>query len=388
MQHVWQKGVLLLAVMALFVPTLTAGAQSAGVGGRVANPDPENPRTQSIFIYKLEHGAVVNDQLLVVNQTDETKTVSLGSVDGVVTNTGDYTCRLPAEPTSGSGGWVTFSKNSVTLPPRGEERVDFRLTVPGQADVGEHNSCLTVQAEGEEGSEASSGVRLRMRQAVRMVVTIPGELHRELSMSEFNAEQRAAGQYYKIGVANKGNVSADVDVRISLTSLFGREVAGISGEYAVIPNENLVKEFTTPFRPLFGGWFEATPSIRYDTRLGVFGTQNNEAEYETITGDSVRIFLWPTLVGWSIIFGAVLSLVLGFWLLVSQLRVQAALRKNARVYVVQEGDTIQGLASSVRVNWRDLAQLNKLRAPYSLTPGQEIQLPARVDSPKKASKKG
>lgn len=360
----------------LVVPSITASAQSnGGVGGRVANPDPANPRTQSIFIYTLDHGESKQDQLLVINPTDETQTITLGSVDGVVTNTGDYTCRQAAEPVTDSGSWVKLDKTEVTLPAGGEEKVDFTVTVPASADVGEHNSCLTIQANTDEGDEVSSGVRLRMRQAIRMIVTIPGDLRRDLSIAGFTIERDGDRQNYTLTTANKGNVSADVDMRIKLVSMFGKEEANIGGEYPVVPGESLTMNRSTELRPIFGGWYKATPSLRYDKRLGAFGTQSDKAQYETITGASQTMFFWPLLEGWAIIVGVLVLLIVLIWRTTGHVKKRRQLKKSAKSYTVRKADTIQTLAKKSKVSWEDLAELNKLSAPYSLEVGQKILLP-------------
>ena len=43
---------------------------AAGIGSRPANPDPNNPRTQSIFIYQLNRGASKSDQLTMTLLTN------------------------------------------------------------------------------------------------------------------------------------------------------------------------------------------------------------------------------------------------------------------------------------------------------------------------------
>lgn len=390
-QQVWRGAVLLFAIGVLTLPALVASAQSAtgGIGGRVTNPDPANPRSQSIFIYTLEHGETKKDQLLVMNQTEEEQTIVLGSVDGVVTNSGDYTCRQEAEPIEGSGGWVRLAKKELTLAPGAEEKVDFTVTVPEQADVGEHNSCLTIQAAAaEDEDESTGGVRLRMRQAIRMIVTIPGDLHRELAIEKFGISLGAGTQNYSLTAANKGNVSADIDMKVRITSMFNEEVATVSGEYPLVPGESLTKEFTTELRPMFGGWFEATPSLRYDKRLGAFGTQNENAEYETLTGESQTMFFWPTTTGWAIIATVVILLLALIIFLIRRARHNAGLRRSAEEYTVKKGDTLQGLAEESNVSWKDIAKINKLTAPYTLVAGQRIKLPtAKKDAKTKAPAK-
>lgn len=388
-KQIYQRSVLVFALAILVLPAMTAAAQTGGLGGRVANPDPANPRSQSIFIYTLEHGDTKKDQLLVMNKTEEEQTITLGSVDGVVTNSGDYTCRQEAEPVEGSGGWVKLEKTQLTLPAGGEEKVNFTVTVPRNADVGEHNSCLTIFQTDQEADEdeSASGVRIRMRQAIRMIITIPGDLKRELSIEKFAIERGDGTQNYSLTAANKGNVSADIDMKVRITSMFNKEVAVVGGEYPVVPGESLMKEFSTELKPLFGGWFEATPSLRYDKRLGAFGTQNKSAEYETLTGETQTMFFWPTTLGWVIIATVLLLLLLTLIFLIRRRRHYRALRKSSQSYTVQKGDTLQELAEKSNTSWKDLAKLNKLSAPYTLTAGQEIQLPAAKKAPVDAKAK-
>lgn len=382
-QKVWRLAVLLFITAVLLVPNGVSAESSGGIGLRVANPDPNNPRSKSIFIYTLERGESKQDQLLVVNPTDEEQIVTLGSVDGVVTNSGDYTCRQEVEPVTDSGAWVQFSTKKVTVPANGEKAVDFTIKVPANADVGEHNSCLTLPPI-KTPSDDGSGVRLQTRQAIRMSITIPGDLTRKLSIEKFDAHVDADGiQKYTLTAANKGNVSADIDMKVRLVSLFNKEVASAHGEYPIVPNENLTRQLATAYQPLFGGWYTATPTIRYDKRLGAFGTQNSQATYETITGDPQTILLLPTQLGWLIIALVALLLAGMLWYVSSRKRTQYKLKQNARTYTVKSGDTLQKLAVRSQVGWKDLARLNKLRAPYSLEEGQKILLPGAGDAPRR-----
>jgi len=59
-----------------------------GSAAGLANPDPDNPRTQSIFIYTLQPGQSKSDQLYLSNGGNTDETVELYAVDGTVSNTG------------------------------------------------------------------------------------------------------------------------------------------------------------------------------------------------------------------------------------------------------------------------------------------------------------
>ncbi len=373
---------------AVLLPFSSVFAQnsSGGIGGRTTKADPNNPRTQSIFIYTMDHSEQARDAILVVNRTDGEKTILLSSVDGVVTNTGAYTCRQESEPVVGMGGWLELDKKSVTLPAGGEEEVGFTVTVPENADVGEHNGCIAMQVD-QSPTEATGGVRLHMRQAIRTVLTIPGDLRRELTVSQFEVGRDQAGfPEYLMSVKNDGNVSADVDMRVHVKNIFGKEVFVTGGEYPVIPNETLTQNFNSDYRPMFGGWLTAESSIKYDKRLGIFGTQNESADFEVKQGESVKFFLWPTVVGWIVItFAVVLVSLLASWLIVSRKK-SKKLRKNLTEYTVKSGDTLESLAEVTGFSWKDIAKLNNLKAPYVLTEGRKLLLPGSTAQAKSSAK--
>lgn len=53
------------------------------------------------------------------------------------------------------------------------------------------------------------------------------------------------------------------------------------------------------------------------------------------------------------------------------------------LYVVQKGDTLYSIAWAFGLDYRDLAQINRLSSPYKISPGQHLQMAG----PKKPQKK-
>lgn len=253
------------------VVSTTSVYASGGVGGRPANPDPDNPRTTSIFIYQLKGGQTKSDQIYLSNGSDAQETVEIYAVDGVAANTGVLTCEQQVESRDEVGKWIKLAKSEATLAPRGNELIDFTVTVPANADVGEHNGCIAIQRKGDEGA-TTGNVRVKTRQAVRVSVLVPGKIHREVTVDSFKAEAEFQKQKFEVVLKNKGNVSADVDIALRLKDVFGNEVYKNGGQYAAIPNQKLQLNFEGDFKPFFGGWYTASANIAYDKRPGVFGT--------------------------------------------------------------------------------------------------------------------
>ena len=103
----WSKVIGVAMIAGLILPVAVS---ANGIGGRPANPDPNNPRTSSIFIYNLSGGASKSDQLYIQNGSDKEETIEVYSVDGTVTTTGDMTCKEKSEGKVGAGKWVSVSK--------------------------------------------------------------------------------------------------------------------------------------------------------------------------------------------------------------------------------------------------------------------------------------
>jgi len=49
--------------------------------------------------------------------------------------------------------------------------------------------------------------------------------------------------------------------------------------------------------------------------------------------------------------------------------------QSTGTYTVKSGDTLAGVAADLNLDWKDLAKLNNIESPYSLSVGQELQLP-------------
>lgn len=231
---------------------LPSSVLAAGIGSRPANPDPNNPRTQSIFIYQLNRGASKSDQLTITNGLAEQADIEVYAVDGTVTATGDMTCKQQVEEKKDAGNWVKLAKSEVALAPGASTNVDFTVTAPDKADVGEHNACLVIQRKADPAATKKGGIQLQTRQAVRMAITIPGNIHRDVTIDKFAVDNNGK-QLYNIAIKNSGNVSADVDVKLVVKDMLGNVVYQNGGEYAAIAEQVRQFRYESNLQPFWGG---------------------------------------------------------------------------------------------------------------------------------------
>lgn len=372
----------IVLISILLSTVFSYGAVFAAVGGRPAEPDPDNPRSQSIFIYTLKAGETKKDKLFLSNSGDSEETVDLYPVDGVVTNTGSYTCEQKVEDRSGVGSWIKLAQDQVTVPAKGSLVVDFTVLIPSKVDVGEHNGCIAIERVGQE-EQGTGSIHVRTRQAVRMAVIIPGDIYRVVTIDSFKAVDGKNNRQYDIILKNTGNVSADTDIKITLKDIFGNEVYKNGGQYVTIANEKLELLFDDTTKPFFGGWFTAKASIAYDKRAGTFGTADKT---QLITSESapVTVFIWPSV--WAfILLGFLVLFVVAFFVWrrrekrVAKSAVDRSLSKNTTQtwgkYTVKDGDTLQLLAERYSTTAVKIATLNKIPMSTDLKIGSTIYVP-------------
>lgn len=384
-QRLFLAVLLAIITVGAFVSPLVQAA--GGVGGRPANPDPDNPRTQSIFIYNLKPGESKKDSIFLSNGSDEDQTVEIYPVDGVLTNMGSYTCEQKVEERQMVGAWVKLDKNEVTIPARGDTTIGFTVTVPQRVDVGEHNGCIAIQRiDGDDDDQIAGGgaIQLKTRQAVRMAVTIPGDIHRKVGIDSFQRIKTENLPQFDINLINSGNVSADVDINIETKDMFGNTVYSNGGQYVSIGDSKLRLLFDDAKQPFWGGYFTSKASIAYDKRAGVYGTlDKNQLVYEE--SKPVSYFVWPSI--WAIILGvSALLFLVGVFMWLRQQKGQAkssakrSLSKPAAVwakYTVKQGDTIASLARKHGTTASKIATINKISTSADLKAGQSIYIPKK-----------
>ena len=378
------KKILLYSLFILtlaLTPSIASANEYAGVGGRPANPREDNPRSESIFIYELAPGETFSDGVQVFNNTDSARTVRIGAVDGALSSSGSFACAQEKEPKIGVGSWITLSQNSVEVPARSDRTVDFTITVPQSASVGEQGGCITMQDTAAEGNEEQGGIVLTFRSAIRVAVTIPGDIVKEISFGPITFKQSENDVSLYIAtpsVLNNGNVSLDTDITTNIVSFLGIPVAQVEGTYPVLPASTASWnfEFDAPF---WGGFYRADVTASYNSNVEDSLGQESSDQRQTVSSSSAYIFIPPAPLAAAAQIAVLALIIAGITLLVRNLRHKRVVAKKWHTYTVKEGDSVQKIAKARHISWKKLATANKLKAPYHLEPGHKIKIPPAKD---------
>lgn len=369
--------VVALAALVLLAPLNAYAIENGGVGGRPANPRADNPRTKSIFIYELKPGQQASDAVLLTNNTDTPQTIAVYGVDSVLSSGGAFACKQAAEPKNDVGAWLSIGSSSVTVPANSSQKVPFTITVPAQADVGEHDGCIAIQAASQTAAKSgTSGVVLSFRSAIRVAVTVPGKIIKKLAITSVTASHAKDGTYLVVPtVRNDGNVSLDVTQQIELVSVVGTTATTVKeGSSPVLPHSSASQQYEVK-RPFWGGFYRARVTAMYNANPATGLGSDQQAEQQTVVRNSGWFFAAPAPAAAAIELAILLLVIVIIVWLVRRWRHGRHVRTHWQEYSVKKGDTLQSLAAKHNVSWQKLARANKLKPPYDLEKGQTLTVP-------------
>lgn len=368
-------GVSLALLSFLFVGHSAYALEYGGIGGKPAYPRADNSRTESIFVHTLEPGQTQAEGIQLINNTSESKTLLVYGVDSLSASDGAFSCKQLADPVENVGTWITLDTTEITLEPATNQIVPFTIVVPEDVDVGEHNGCIVIQEKtGDPTQEA--GVNISFRTGIRVAVTVPGEIVRDIAIAQFDHQRSANGTHgVNVAIKNTGNVSIDSNIKLVTKSLTGSILGDTQGgEYPVLRDEQANWHFDLP-ESFWGGWYQASLIAEYDNATEAsLGVSSGEPLIQ-LTATTERFFMFPSTKGLLIEIGVLLCIVIVSVLLcVSYKRKQWIVRTWVK-HTVEKKQDINSLAKTYAVSWKVLAKANHLKPPYTIAVGDTIIVP-------------
>ena len=355
----------------LFLPI--SALEYGGLGGKPAYPISQNERSKSIFIYNLDNGDSKDDGVQVINNTEETKEILVYSTDSERSSDGSFACKQYADDKKEVGSWIDLEE-TIILDSRQTEIVDFTITIPDNASVGEHNGCIMIQEK--ELNKTTSGASISFRTGLRVAVTIPGEQVRELTFNDYELSVKENGLLgAKVDIENKGNVSIDTNIILETSYIFGIRDNEVRNQYPIFRGETSTFNFELP-KPFWGGLITVNARAEYDKSANAgIGVETNSPKSE-IVGGSQTVFSFPDPVA-LVIEVIVLIVILGIiFTIYRKLKFKRSVKNTWRNYIVKEGDNINLIAQNYGISWKSLAKVNKLQAPYLLNRGDTLKVPS------------
>lgn len=348
---------LLLSLTSLFA------IEYSGIGGVPAYPREDNPRTESIFVYENAPGSTIEDGVVVINNTDEVKTILVYATDTTPSSGGGFACKQYTEEVTEEGAWFTVSKSEVILQPKSNEIVPFTVNIPEKVTAGEHNACIVIQEKKEEDTDA--GINLNFRAAIRAMLTIPGDMIRQLDIKSFTYLKNDTDKnILHLLLANSGNVSLDADINIEVRNYLTQKIFfSNSSQYSILHSTDQEFNYDLDNNP-WGGVYKADVKVSYVSDSG-----------EKILTDDLIFVIVPSIYVIGLYCVILIVLLTAIFLLIDSKRRFLKVIANSNEYIVQEGDTIQSIGEQFDTKWKLIAKINSKKAPFEVTKGERLLIP-------------
>ena len=141
---------------------------------------------------------------------------------------GGFGARLRGEPTSGTTTWLAYPTTVLPLAVGGAIRRSFTVAVPADAVPGEYITSIVLENDAPLHRTGAVGLDQVIRQAVAVVVTIPGQRTPGLTIGAASQKVVAGTSVVSVAVDNSGNVRLKPLISFELVDAAGVEVSHAS----------------------------------------------------------------------------------------------------------------------------------------------------------------
>jgi len=138
---------------------------------------------------------------------------------------GGFGARLRDDPRTDTTRWITYPTQVLRLAAGAGVRRTFAVVVPTDAAPGEYITSLVLENDQPIRSGGAVGLNQVVRQAVGVVVTVPGPRSPGLAIGRASHKIVAGRSVVSIGVENTGNVRLKPLVTFALVDTTGTEIS-------------------------------------------------------------------------------------------------------------------------------------------------------------------
>ncbi|MFC9700488.1 WxL protein peptidoglycan domain-containing protein [Streptomyces sp. NPDC056943] len=202
------------------------------------------------FYLSVDPGTSLTDRVTVTNKTAAPLTFRLYGADAYNTDRdGGFAIRTQAEKQTGAGAWIKPERTRVTVPARSAVTVPYKLTVPADADPGDHPGALVALDERISPSGKGS-VAMGVQRAVgaRVYLRVNGPTVPALAVEDVTLAQDrplvpgvgGSSAVVSYTLHNRGNVTLNPKVALKAEGLFGRTL--LARDLGGVPSELLPRQ--------------------------------------------------------------------------------------------------------------------------------------------------
>ncbi|AZZ53761.1 WxL protein peptidoglycan domain-containing protein [Rathayibacter festucae] len=191
----------------------------------------------------LDPGATAEEQAAVRNLSDQTVTFRIDAADGYFTDKGRFNM-LPSDQESvDAGTWIT-APETVTVEPGGTGIVPFTVTVPDDAEPGDHAAGLAASLVSVGTDVGGSSVGVESRIGFRVMTRVTGDVAPAVAVENLAGDYRLSWNPFQPGaltvtadIVNTGNVRLLLDGSASAQGASAPLVAADAAQQELLPGD-------------------------------------------------------------------------------------------------------------------------------------------------------
>lgn len=346
-----------------------------GISLTTKNYDP-NTGNQSWFNYEELAGSSISDSITIHNKGAAPVTIRLSAKDAFSNEAGSFSLTDENTQQNGLGSWTKLEKNQIILAANESADVDFVINIPKNTAPGEYFGGITAETIDQCTGDCAGNIQVKTRTGNRIYLTVPGKRKEEIKLTQIDQSQTDKLVHFKFHINNSGNVAFSPKAKIDIYDLFNNKIDSFEENLGQsFPNSNISPEISWNNKIYLG---PAKAKIR------IHFLELNQGRNSTLRGtpffqdQTVEFITIPWL--HAIYLLAFLALLLGFALYKHNKLIR--LIKISKEYRVKENDTLELISEKNKISWQKLAQINNLKAPYSIQSGQILRIP-KINEKKK-----
>ena len=188
-----------------------AANDGAALGLRVVG------QSTSHYDLTMRPGESAELELEITNNSDAQASAYTYAADVYTIVNGGFGGRLRNEPRSGATRWLDYNSETLLLAVGAQAVRSFTITAPERAAAGEYITSIVLETE-----------LMDQRQALAVVVTIPGRRSPALEIGEATHAVVGGASVLSVAVSNEGNVRLSPMVKLNLRDGTGAHVTDAS----------------------------------------------------------------------------------------------------------------------------------------------------------------
>ncbi|MGW2819755.1 WxL protein peptidoglycan domain-containing protein [Streptomyces sp. NPDC001443] len=233
-------------LLSLFLAGTAAPAHAADNGSWSVYPASPAAAARPYFYVLADPGQTVRDKVVVANKTGSPLTFRLYAADAYNTaRDGGFAVRTLKERMRGVGAWAKPARGRVTVPAHGSVTVPVTLTVPRDAEPGDHPGAIVALDERVGAGSGSLALGVQRAVGARVYLRVSGPALPAISVEDVRISHHqplvpglgASTATISYTLRNTGNVTLDPKVELTARGLFGRTL--LSRALTRIPAELL-----------------------------------------------------------------------------------------------------------------------------------------------------